>query len=435
MTVQQEQEVPAIAATAGEMRARKRTWWLGLVVALVFSMVTPWLFYWPVFQGEYLGGAGTTKVTVTASGAGMHVEISGDASGTRKVSEYEAKRAWYTLRFGTGLDQQAIVYHPGGHYELVTGERVIALVRQTWLIRLAASYPYVVVLAMMAIMVGYLIFVVGEKAKAEPEVIHPVWLAYFGALFGSALILFGAGERGMFGFNGEPRTSVGHAILDAALFLLDIGTEFGTLLGLLAFVVLTQWFAYGFAGLSGAATRPRFIALVLKWVGLLSAKALISASAIVLSIETVGSHFYWVNTESHSLAANILTSAMLLFLGMCIFCMIPLRRIKGRPARAIVRRVHRWMRRRMRKKPNDVIARMQKRAMRRWPWSYWQPAYPSIPCSCQGACECVCRRGEVTTCRLSRPSTGGNGAASTKSPLSSSFGEAAERGATPGSRR
>lgn len=408
MTAPQKQEVAAtVAATEEKKRVSRRTGRIGLVLVMAFSVAILWLVYSPAFPGEYLGDAGNTKVTVTDSGTGVHVEISGAASGSPKVSAYEAQQSWYTLRFGTDLDQQAMVYQPGGHYELVTGCRSMVLIRQNWIARHAVSHPWGVALGVMAFMVVYIFVALREKAKAEPEVIHPMWLAYFGALFGSALILVAAGEEGMFGWNGEPRTRVAEVILDAVRFLLDISSEFSVLLGLLVFVVLTQWCAYLFAGLNGAARRPRFIALAWKWVALLIAKALIGASAIVFSIEIVGGHFYWVNTEPHTFAASFLTSAMLLFLGICVFSMVPMRSGNGRTAGKFVRRVHRCMLRRMRKKPDDVIARMQKRAARRRAWPYpdgWNPFSASRQrCCCGSACAGPCRADRVVICRVREP--------------------------------
>ncbi|MDN7998163.1 hypothetical protein QZN00_13505 [Burkholderia multivorans] len=124
MTAPQKQEVAAtVAATEEKKRVSRRTGRIGLVLVMAFSVAILWLVYSPAFPGEYLGDAGNTKVTVTDSGTGVHVEISDAASGSPKVSAYEAQRSWYTLRFGTDLDRQAIVYRPGGHYELVTGCR------------------------------------------------------------------------------------------------------------------------------------------------------------------------------------------------------------------------------------------------------------------------------------------------------------------------
>lgn len=373
MTIHQEQEMPLAATAASKKNANtpSRKVWLALFMG-VSVIAFLWLSFWPQLEGTYVGNAGKTKIEVATEATGTYVTISDDTSGTTKVSVFEAEKAKYTLRFGSGLEQQAIVYHPLGndHYELVTGGGSIALTKQSWMSRLAVAHPYAALTAIMASMIAYMFYVLKEKAKTEPEVIHPMWLAYFGALFGSAGILIAAGENGIFGVNGKPLTDVARAILKAAEFFLNLGPELWGLLGLLAFVSLTQYFAYGFSGLSGAAQRPRYIVLIWKVVTLLIAKAFIGASAVVLSIEIIGSQFDWVNTEPRNLAANVALSIMSLFFGLLVFCVVPLKSGVGKPVGKRVRRLHRWMRRRMRKGPNQVTVRLQKQAALKFPWQF-----------------------------------------------------------------
>jgi len=133
---------------------------------------------------------------------------------------------------------------------------------------------------------------------------------------------------------------------------LDLGQECGILLGLLAFVAFTQWCAYFMAGLSGGFTW--------KWVALLIAKALISASAVALGVVLVGSHFGWLDAEPLHVVANVMAALLLLIPGLGVFCTVPLKRKKGRPVPRLTRRVHCWMLRRMRKRPGEMASKLQK---------------------------------------------------------------------------
>ncbi|MCP1120092.1 hypothetical protein [Robbsia andropogonis] len=132
MTTHQEQEMP-LAATAASKRnanAPSRKVWLALFMG-VSVIAFLWLSFWPQLEGTYVGNAGQTKIKVATEATGTYVTISGDTSGTTKISVFEAEKAKYTLHFGSGVEQQAIVYHPLGndHYELVSGGGSIALNR------------------------------------------------------------------------------------------------------------------------------------------------------------------------------------------------------------------------------------------------------------------------------------------------------------------
>jgi hypothetical protein len=243
------------------------------------------------------------------------------------------------------------------HYKLTSGCDSIPLEKQTMISALVRSHPYAAVVFAALCMMAFMLHVVNEKAKAEPEVIYPMWAAYFGALFGSSFVLLAAGESGIFGVDGEPRNALARAILATIDYSLDLQQEVSLLLALLAFVSLTQWCAYAMAGLSGAARRPHFIWTTWKWVALLTAKALISASAVALSVVLVGGHFGWLSAEPLNIGGDALTSLVLLILGLGVFCMVPLNRKKGRPVSKRTRSVHRWMVRRMRKQPREVAAK------------------------------------------------------------------------------
>jgi hypothetical protein len=136
--------------------------------------------------------------------------------------------------------------------------------------------------------------------------------------------------------------------------------ECQALLVALALVVLPQWSAYVMAGLSGAARRPRFVWVAWKWVALLIAKSFISASAIGLSVSLVGSYFGWVSSEPQAVAANVLAALMLLGFGVFLLCVVPgSPRRQGMPGKT-VRRVHRHMRRRLRRGPGEIAAQLQR---------------------------------------------------------------------------
>jgi hypothetical protein len=142
-------------------------------------------------------------------------------------------------------------------------------------------------------------------------------------------------------------------------FFVDVAPECGALLIALALIVLPQWFAYEMSGLSGAARRSRFVWIAWKWAALLIAKSFISASAIALSIALVGGYFGWVSSEPRGVAANVLAALMLLGFGIFLLCVVPTRPRQGMPGKT-VRRVHRHMRRRLRRGPGEIAAQLQR---------------------------------------------------------------------------
>ncbi|GJH28789.1 hypothetical protein [Caballeronia novacaledonica] len=279
--------------------------------------------------------------------------------GEATITRFDTNAGFLKVQFGDGLETQDLVFQPleTNHYTLISGCGSIPLDKQTTVSALVRSHPYAAVMFVALCMIAFMLHVVNEKAKSEPEVIYPMWAAYFGALFGSSLVFVAAGESGIFGFDGEPRNALARAIMVTVEYSLDLQREVSFLLGLLAFVSLTQWCAYLMAGLSGAARRPQFIWTTWKWVALLTAKALISASAVALSIVLVGGHYGWLNAEPLNIVGDALTSLLLLVPGLVVFCMVPLNRTNGRPVSKGTRSVHRWMVRRMRKQPSDVAAK------------------------------------------------------------------------------
>ncbi|MEX4004195.1 hypothetical protein AB4Y38_35530 [Paraburkholderia sp. EG285A] len=109
----------------------------------------------------------------------------------------------------------------------------------------------------------------------------------------------------------------------------------------------------------GAARRSRFVVFAWKWVALFIAKAFISASAVLMGIVLVGSHYGWLDSEPLHVIANAITAMLLLIPGLGIFCTVPLRKAKRGPVSKlvwrVVRRVHTRARRNLRK-PKGAVA-------------------------------------------------------------------------------
>jgi hypothetical protein len=187
-----------------------------------------------------------------------------------------------------------------------------------------------------------------------------MWLAFFAALFFSTAILIDCGIAHIFSYQGVPQNDVARAIVAGADFFVDVIPKCQALLGAIALIVLPQWCAYVMAGLSGAARRSRFVWIAWMWVAMLIAKSFISASAIGLSIALVGAYFGWVSSEPRSVAASVLAALMLLGYGIFLICVVP-----NKPARQGVpgrtnRRVHRHMRRRLRRGKGEIAAQLQR---------------------------------------------------------------------------
>nr|WP_199242099.1 hypothetical protein [Paraburkholderia sp. BL8N3] len=254
---------------------------------------------------------------------------------------------WRHEEASQGIERAALVFHPFSveSYELVTGSGKTQLNKSTWLTRFALAHPLVTLAVLAAVMSVGMLIMVENKAKTDPHVIHPMWLAYFSALIFSTIVLIVSGEGHIFDYEGNPQTAVARAIVAGAEFFLDVIPECSALSVVLALFVLPQWLAYGMAGLSGAARRSRFVWIAWKWVVLLIAKSFISASAIALSIALVGAYYGWVSSEPRGIAASVLAALMLLGFGIFLLCIVPTGPAKRRVAGKTVRRFHRHMRR------------------------------------------------------------------------------------------
>lgn len=216
-----------------------------------------------------------------------------------------------------------------------------------------------------------------------------MWLAYFVAFFASVGVLVWAGDSGMCGFDGVPRNLVAQIIVRAADWFLAVNDECSLLLGFLTMFVLPQWCAYLFAGASGAARRSRFVVFAWKWVALFIAKAFISASAVLMGIVLVGSYYGWLNPEPLIVVANAMTAMLLLIPGLGIFCTVPLKTTQGRIVSRRVRRVHKWMRRSLRKTEGDVARQIEREA--REAAQQQRDVLHAVRCAC-GHGRWVCRK-------------------------------------------
>lgn len=353
------------AAQRGASRLRR-----GCLATAMIAVIALFLcaVLWPQLDGHYTGDAGRVSVDVVSDNGQTHVTLSGDAAANSAGQRIDGTRSMTTVLFGKDvLQRQVLVFHPfsggSGHYTLVSGCRSVSLNKSTLGSRFVMAHPYLTVLVVAAGVLFFMGWVLDQKAKGEPEAIFPMWFAFFVAFFASTGVLGWAGNAGMFGFDGVPRNPMAQVIVQGAEWFLAVNDECTLLLGILAMFVLPQWCAYLAAGASGAARRSRFVVFAWKWVALFIAKAFISASAVLLGIVLVGSYYAWLNPEPLNICANALTALLLLIPGVAIFCTVPLKKAEGRTVSRRVRRIHKWMRRKLRK-PSGAVARQIERETR-----------------------------------------------------------------------
>ncbi|WP_186144334.1 hypothetical protein [Burkholderia gladioli] len=320
-----------------------------------------WAAFWPKLDGLYTGDTGRIRVEVVSDNDLTHVMLSGGGAEESGGQRFDGNRSTTTISFGKDvLQRQSLEFHPfrsgAGQYTLVSGCRSIALHKITPVNRFIVGHPYVTIFAVTAGVLFFMGWVLNQKAMGEPEAIFPMWLAFFVAFFGSTGVLGWAGNAGMFGFDGVPRGPVAQVIVQGAEWFLAVNDECTLLLGILAMFVLPQWCAYLAAGASGAARRSRFVLVAWKWVALFIAKAFISAAAVLLGIVLVGSYYAWLSPEPLNVCANAMTVLLLLIPGVGIFCTVPLKKAEGQTVSRRVRRIHKWMRRKLRK-PKGAVAR------------------------------------------------------------------------------
>lgn len=127
-------------------------------------------------------------------------------------------------------------------------------------------------------------------------------------------------------------------------------------------VVVPQVLAYVVAGVSGVAQRPRFVFFTYRWISLFIAKGFFSASAVSLGIALVGSWYGWLSSGILHVLGYALGSQGLLLVGMLVFATVPVKRKDGRPVSRLVRRVHKLMRRNLRKGSGEVERQLELQA-------------------------------------------------------------------------
>ncbi|WP_143134339.1 hypothetical protein [Burkholderia ubonensis] len=312
------------------------------------------LFY-PIFDGNFSNWDGSTKVVIVDNSGSLEVTLltRNDAK-DGQPQHFNARRDLYSLDFGTNLDRHSIVFHPFSNsphnYSLVSGCSTIPLTRQTWLGTFATAHPYIVASLAAIIVLIFMAAALEKRAKIEPKLIYPTWLAFFAAFFISTAVLIAAGEAKIYDYAGNPLNEVARAILNVIEFMVDIEHETLLLAGALFVLALPQWCAYLMSGFTGAARRPRFIKSAWRISTVLLAKSFIGASAVAMSIVVVGNHYGWINSDSRNIIANLLSQLLLLVYGLVIlFFVPPSKKMKDGnvPIRPRLALFHRFMTRRL----------------------------------------------------------------------------------------
>lgn len=190
-----------------------------------------------------------------------------------RANRNKASRRSYSLVYGENLERRAVVFKPfPGKYYVVSGCRTISMQKQTSLTAVAMIHPYIVSSMALSLMVCLMFFILDHRAKIDPQLIYPTWLAFTFALVVSAVVLIASAEAGIYDYDGNPRNELAKIILSNIDFFLDIGQE-TVLLGVcLEGVALPQWFAYLMSGLTGAAQEARFVKAAWRITALLLAK-------------------------------------------------------------------------------------------------------------------------------------------------------------------
>ncbi|GJH14277.1 hypothetical protein CBA19CS11_35585 [Caballeronia novacaledonica] len=108
--------------------------------------------------------------------------------GEAKITRFLTNAGFSKAQFGDGLEKQELVFQPleTNHYRLISGCGWMPLDKQTTVSALVRSHPYAAATFVALCMIAFMLHVLNEKAKSELEVIYPMSVAYFGALFGSS---------------------------------------------------------------------------------------------------------------------------------------------------------------------------------------------------------------------------------------------------------
>ncbi|MBB3261773.1 hypothetical protein F4827_006603 [Paraburkholderia bannensis] len=341
-------------------------------VTIAVSVAMVWLICWPQLDGHYTG-AGHTVVDVVPDGHETQVTFAADGlaqspvpTGLGHAGRQEGvARGFAAVKFGQAIDGYTLEFRPlhGAGYELAGGCRRIALSKRSPLSLFVGAHPYLTILLATAGVLAIVGYLLNAKAEHEPQIIAPMWLAYFGAMSASVGVLLWAGQAGIFGFDGEPQTALARWILTAADALIDVNAEATYLLGLMAIVVVPQALAYLAAGvLSGAAQRPRYVVFTWRYISLFIAKGFFSASAVSLAVVMAGSWNGWLGPDILHVFGYALGSMCLLLVGVLVFATVPVTQPEPRPVSRVVRKVHKWMRRKLRKGKGDVARQLEREA-------------------------------------------------------------------------
>jgi hypothetical protein len=275
--------------------------------------------FMPAFSGTFITRDGSRQLIVSNDDGVLRVS---DTITGNRVS-FNAHRTPLSIVWGTGIEGGAIVFHPAYQYELQTGCERVTLDRQSWLGDFTKAHPYVMMALACVVVVTFISFVLGDLAKREPRLIYPVWLAFFVALFGSTAVLWAAGQANIFDIDGRPITAVAGWIFSTVGFILDIQHETFALVALLSVFALPQWCAYVMSGLTGTASEVRFLKQAWKLAALLLSKSCISASAVAMSVDVVGSLYGWINIDPRNLMSHFLVEVLLLLYGWFLLCLSP----------------------------------------------------------------------------------------------------------------
>ena len=317
---------------------------VAIIVVVVSVFVSAFM---PVFSGTFTTRDGSRQITVSNGNGVLRVSDTGNGN----QGTFIAHRTPLSIVWGTGIEGGAIVFHPSYRYELLTGCERATLDRQSWLGDFTKSHPYVMLAVAFVVVVTFISFVLGDLAKREPRLIYPVWLAFFVALFGSTVVLWAAGQANIFDIDGRPMNAVAGWIYSTVEFILDLEHETLALVGLLSVFALPQWCAYVMSGLTGTASEVRFLKQAWKIAALLLSKSCISASAVAMSVDVVGSLYGWINTDPRNLLSHFLVEVLLLLYGWFLLCLSPRsqRPLATHSARQALwqTRLHKWMTRRI----------------------------------------------------------------------------------------
>ncbi|WP_413197440.1 hypothetical protein [Pararobbsia alpina] len=275
--------------------------------------------FFPSFDGVYHGSDRDVDVLVTKTKTGFSVVLSLNDFGAKTNSTYRGEVKGFSLNFGEGLDRQAIKFHPFDHtYELASGNSVTKLKRSTEATQFASRHMFVVLMALVVIVFIAIFFILETWGNSHPELIHPVWLTFFYALFLSGIMFVVAGDTQMLDVNGNALNKYGEWLTEGVEYFLDLKTETYVLGVAVVALAVPQWLAYLFAGINGCARKARYLDAAWRLAAMFLAKSFISASSVAISVLIVGRYYRWLDYGIDKITLNIATCLMLLLYGFIL---------------------------------------------------------------------------------------------------------------------